>query len=80
VRRKRNVDVALSTFGAPFKIEPRVRGRLKLGRTVCIMPDLIGVGGEEYQSVSPVGTRMAPILEIMDAEGIILLSATMEYG
>ena len=80
VRRRRGASVALGTFGPPIKVEPRIRGRLMPGRNVCIWPYISGVGGEQYQDISPAMKRMIPTLDIVDPNGITVLSAKMEYG
>lgn len=73
-------NVAISSFGAPFEIEPRVRGRLKAGRNVCVWPYIAGSGGELYQNISRVKTRMIPELEVVDSQDITVVEAKMEYG
>ncbi|MBN1674356.1 MAG: hypothetical protein JXR37_25135 [Kiritimatiellae bacterium] len=80
VHRGRTVAVGMNTFGAPFRLEPRIRGALRTGRSVCIMPRMTGIAGEVYENIAPEKTRMAPQLEIFDSADIRILSAKMEYG
>ena len=67
-------------IGAPLRLEPEVQGTLALGRHVCVMPHVIGRGGEVYENLSPVSTRMQPTASFTDSEGIVATSGQMEYG
>jgi len=80
VRRGREGTVTVGPVGPPLRVGPKVRGRLRLGRTVCIMPQITGVGGERYENIAPADVRMAPTLKIVDANEVVVLQAAMEYG
>ena len=76
---KRDV-VCEVAFGVPFRLEPVVEGELRPGVGICISSRLMGLGGELYENISPVKTRMEPRVSIIDAEDIVVLDQKMEYG
>jgi hypothetical protein len=67
-------------IGGPFKLGLAYKGELKTGCHVCIMPVLTGAGGEVYENIAPVGTRMTPAVKISDVEDVALAQANMDYG
>ena len=80
-----NVPVAASKetrikIGAPLELRPEYQGKLALGEHLCILPHVIGSGGEVYENLSPVSTRMHPTASFTDSEGIVASSGQMEYG
>jgi hypothetical protein len=77
VARKDGVRIAI---GGPFKLGLAYKGELKMGCHVCIMPVLTGAGGEVYENIALVGTRMTPAVKISDVEDVVLAQAVMDYG
>jgi hypothetical protein len=67
-------------LGAPMSLKPRVDRWPTLGKRLCVFPGLTGVGGEEYENISPTGTRMRPDVNIVDTEGIVVSKGKMDYG
>ena len=67
-------------IGAPLELRPEYQGKLALGEHLCILPHVIGSGGEVYENLSPVSTRMHPTASFTDSEGIVASSGQMEYG
>jgi hypothetical protein len=67
-------------LGAPMLLKPRVDRWPTPGKRLCIFPGLTGVGGEEYENISPTGTRMRPDVNIVDTEGIVVSKGKMDYG
>lgn len=66
--------------GAPLRIEPDVTNVLAPGDHVCLGVRLTGAGGEMYENIAPVGSRMTPRVSIKDTEGIVVAAGEMEYG
>lgn len=70
----------LFAFGAPFTLDPVIEGEPRLGVGVCITANLTGIGGEVYDNISRIKTRMEPRVSITDSEDVLVLEEKMEYG
>jgi hypothetical protein len=73
-------DDTVFAFGAPFKLDPVIEGEPRLGGGICLTAVLTGVGGEVYDNISRVKTRMEPRVSITDSESVLILEEKMEYG
>jgi len=67
-------------FGAPFTVETAVEGEPRIGAETCVAMRLIGAGGEVYDNVARIKTRMEPALSILDAEDVVVLHEKLEWG
>lgn len=67
-------------LGGPMELKARVDRWPTTGKNLCVFPGLTGVGGEEYENVSPATTRMRPYVKIVDTEGILVSQGKMDYG
>ncbi len=71
---------ATVALGAPLRAGAKLARAAVRGGSACIEPHILGVGGEVYENIAPLQTRMTPRMVIRDAEGIVAAQGQMDYG